>query len=80
MMKYFNTNQEIKVGDTVEVEDGALGTVIYDFDNHEVLNDIFQSGKIDFLSSGVMIETKKYGWIHYDSEDEDIKFIKSNHK
>lgn len=76
-MKYFDTDQEIRVGDIVEIENGLLGTVIYDFDNHEVLNGVFQVGKTDFLSCGVMIETKKYGWMHYQSEDEDIKFIRS---
>ena len=74
----YSTGQKIKIGDQVTT-DGMRGVVVCDFDNRE-----FLEGHEDCdmptvkmlgggtLSSGVMIETKEAGLIHYPQEDEGI--------
>ena len=74
----YSTGQKVKIGDHVTA-DGMTGVVVCDFDNRE-----FQEGYEGWdmptvemlgggtLSSGVMIETKEAGLIHYPQEHEGI--------
>ncbi|WP_143189326.1 hypothetical protein [Paraburkholderia lycopersici] len=77
-MKYTKTGYEIQIGDSVSVEDGAEGTVVCDFDRKLCI-----SGYEDWItnddstvdgipSRGILVKTKKYGLIHYETEDETI--------
>jgi hypothetical protein len=72
-MKY-STGQRINIGDKV-VADGMAGIVVCDFDNREFLDGYtgWDMPAVEMLgggtlSSGVMIETKEAGLIHYPDE------------
>lgn len=69
---------EIKIGDHVLVEKDVQGIVVCDYDKQCCLPG-FDSWLTNAelvgggtLSSGVMIETKELGFLHYPEEDEDI--------
>ena len=73
-----SAGQRLKIGDHV-IADGMTGIVVCDFDNRE-----FLPGYEDWdvptlemlgggtLSSGVMIDTKEAGLVHYPQEHEGI--------
>lgn len=77
-MKYMGSEQEIRAGDLVNVEDRKEGIVVCDFDNKEHLSDFEDFGT--FLSKGVMVNTEAYGLIHYEFEDDDIEFVEPTDK
>lgn len=74
----YSTGQKVKIGDRVTA-DGMRGLVVCDFDNREFLEgyegwdtpelEMLGGGK---LMSGVMIDTKEAGLIHYPEQDEGI--------
>jgi len=77
-MRYKSDGVEIKVGDRVLVDRKVHGVVVCDFDLWQCLDgyekwltkeELVGGGK---LSSGIMIETKELGFVHYSEEDEDI--------
>lgn len=79
-MKYLDSGKDIQVGDVVKV-DGVDGVVVCDYENNIAL-DGYESWLIKEtlvgggnLSTGIMVDTKEYGLIHYPDEDPDIKFI-----
>ncbi|BBS36308.1 hypothetical protein ACJ9N4_01680 [Enterobacter sp. LM3] len=79
-MKYVNGGKNIKIGDIVNV-DGVDGIVVCDYENSIAL-DGYEGWLIKeeligggYFSSGIMVDTKDYGLIHYPDEDPDIKFI-----
>ena len=74
-MRYKSDGSEINVGDRVLVEGNVRGLVVCDFDQWKCLEgyeswltkeELVGGGK---LSSGVMIETKELGFLHYADED-----------
>jgi len=80
----YATGQAIKVGDEVGA-DGMTGIVVCDFENRQFL-DGYESWDVPptlemngggTLSSGVMIETREAGMIHYGFEDENIVFVRA---
>ncbi|EKS9883505.1 hypothetical protein BTK96_000400 [Burkholderia pyrrocinia] len=82
-MKYFSAANDVKVGDSVLVEDNVDGTVVCDFDHSQFLHGYEDwAPSLGVVTDGVptkgfLIKTKKYGLINYEDEDESIKFIKS---
>lgn len=79
-MKYLDGSKDIQVGDVVKVN-GVDGVVVCDYENNIAL-DGYEGWLIKEtlvgggnLSTGIMVDTKEYGLIHYPDEDPDIKFI-----
>jgi hypothetical protein len=77
-MRYKSDSTEIRVGDRVLVEGNVPGTVVCDYEKWECLDgyddwltkeEMIGGGR---LSSGVMIETRELGFLHYAEEDDDI--------
>jgi hypothetical protein len=77
-MRYKSDGSEIGVGDQVIVEGNVLGVVVCDFDRWRSLpgyDSFLSKEKLadgTSLSSGIMVETKELGMIHYADEDVDI--------
>ena len=74
----YSTGDPIKIGDRVTA-DGMIGVVVCDFDNREFLDGYkdWEAPDVEMLgggtlSSGVMIETKEAGLIHYPHADDGI--------
>lgn len=80
-MKYFNSDREICVGDSVLVEGDARGVVICDFERWLCLKGYeswLTKEKMlggDYLSSGILVETSGAGVIHYPCPDETVLFL-----
>jgi len=78
-MKYTSNGDEIQIGDSVSVEDGAEGTVVCDFDARLCVSgyeDWFahNGATVDGIPSrGILVKTGKYGLIHYEDEDDAIR-------
>jgi hypothetical protein len=78
-MKYIEDGQEIRVGDSVIVEQDALGVVVCDFDNWKCVKgyedwlSTERMGDGSRLDKGVMVKTEKYGMIYYAEADRSIK-------
>lgn len=76
-MKYLNSDLVVKVGDEV-IADGVLGTVVCDYDSelcslgYESWLTQKASDGTNFLSSGIMVETKEYGFLYYPIADSDL--------
>jgi hypothetical protein len=77
-MRYRADASEIHAGDHVLVEGDVPGVVVCDFDNWQAIagyegwltkEELVGGGK---LSSGIMVETKDLGMVHYPSEDDRI--------
>jgi hypothetical protein len=74
----YSTGQRVKVGDHV-IADGMTGVVVCDFDNREFLDGYegWDMPTVEMLgggtlSSGVMIDTKEAGLVHYPQEHDGI--------
>ena len=82
-MKYLNSSVVVKVGDKVTA-DGVLGTVVCDYDSQLCLLGYESwltqktSGGTNFLSSGIMVETKEYGFLYYPVADSDLVLNSQN--
>lgn len=84
-MKYAGSIKMIKIGDIVRV-DGLDGIVVCDYENNIALHgyedwlikDELVGG--GYLSTGIMVETEKAGFIYYPDEDIDIKLISSSNE
>lgn len=82
-MKYAGSVENIQIGDVVNV-DGLDGVVVCDYENNTALNgyegwlikDELVGG--GYLSTGIMVETEKAGFIYYPDEDVGIKLISSS--
>jgi hypothetical protein len=77
-MKYKNNGLKIELGDHVLVEGDVCGVVVCDFDSWRCVDgyedwlskeELVGGGK---LSSGILVETKKLGFLQYAREDETI--------
>jgi hypothetical protein len=77
-MRYISDGSEINIGDHVLVERNVRGVVVCDFDRKVCLkgyeswlggDELVGGGR---LSSGIMVETKDLGMVHYASNDVDI--------
>lgn len=77
-MRYVNDGSEISVGDAVVIEGNVPGVVVCDFDRWVCLegyedwltrDELVGGGKI---SSGVMVESKELGFVHYPHEDPNL--------
>ena len=77
-MKYVSDGCEISIGDLVVIEGNVPGVVVCDFDRRVCLKgyegwlsqeELVGGGK---LTSGVMVESKELGLIHYANEDSGI--------
>jgi hypothetical protein len=77
-MHYVTDGTEINVGDRVLVEKTIRGTVVCDFDRKTCLagyegwlseEELVGGGT---LASGIMVETKELGMVHYALEDDGI--------
>lgn len=77
-LRYKADGSEIRIGDDVLVEKNVRGRVVCDFDKRECLpgydkwltQEVLVGGST--LSTGIMIETKEMGLVHYPAEDEQI--------
>ena len=77
-MRYKASQKKISVGDHVLVEKNVPGVVVCDFDNWQSLEG-YESWLTKeqlvgggMLKSGVMVETKELGFLHYPEEDDDL--------
>lgn len=77
-MRYKSDGSEVRIGDNVLVETNVRGRVVCDFDKRECLPGydrwLMQETLVGggTLSTGIMVETKEMGLVHYPSEDEGI--------
>lgn len=82
-VKYRDGDRNIRVGDSVLVENGVEGLVVCDFEDKE-----YEPGYEDWSAGfcaaasgipvkGIMVSTAEYGLIYYESEDDSIVFVKS---
>ena len=83
-MKYTDSGKKINAGDLVFVENRARGLVICDYDDWVCVPgyerwltkaELVGGGT---LSSGIMVESKELGFIHYSQDDDDVVFISSS--
>lgn len=73
-MKYANC-QEIQIGDRVSIGmNGGKGIVVCDFDKRE-FSDEYPAVEWDFLEKGVMVKTEKFGLIHYEETNFELKLL-----
>ena len=72
-MKYAD-GQDVKLGDMVVLWGDCSGVVICSIDTDEYISD-FPKEEWQYLTSGVIVRTKKSGLIHYIEPDEDFKLI-----
>lgn len=77
------TGQQVKIGDHV-LADGMTGVVVCDFDNREFLEGYegWDMPTVEMLgggtlSSGVMIDTKEAGLVHFAEQNREIVRIPS---
>lgn len=82
-VKYRDGDRNIRLGDSVLVENGIGGLVVCDFEGKE-----YEPGYEDWSAGfcaaasgipvkGIMVSTAEYGLIYYESEDDSIVFVKS---
>jgi hypothetical protein len=77
-MLYSKTHNKILIGDRVTVDGKIKGIVVCDYDSWKCLNGyeswLTREKLVGFgsISSGVMVETREFGFLHYADEDEDI--------
>jgi hypothetical protein len=79
----YTTGQEMAVGDEV-LADGMSGVIVCDFDNH-VFAEGFEGWDMPTielpgggtLSSGVLVETKEAGLVHYESGTSGVSLVRA---
>jgi hypothetical protein len=67
--------QEIRLGDTVRMDGGAEGVVVFSIDTDEY-PDEFPRAHWEYLKRGVMIDFPKYGLIHFDKDEPDLALVR----
>ena len=73
-LKYLD-GQEIRLGDTVRMDGGGEGVVVFSIDTDEY-TDEFPKAHWEYLTRGVMIDFPKYGLIHFDKDDPELALIR----
>jgi len=73
-MKYLD-GTDIRLGDIVELSDGATGIVVCSVDTLEYSQD-YPEKEWSYLEKGVLVDFKKYGLIHYPDESVVVDFHK----
>jgi hypothetical protein len=77
-MRFKASQKAIGIGDRVLVEKNVPGVVVCDFDNWQSLKGYeswLTKEKLlggGTLKSGVMVETKELGFLHYAEEDDNL--------
>ena len=72
-MKYPD-GQEVKLGDTVVLENDHQGMVVCSIDTEEY-SDAYPPAQWSYLSRGVLIKFPSYGLIHYKEPDPDLQLV-----
>lgn len=73
-MKY-NDDQNVQLGDTVQIGSDANGTVVIDFEFERALPG-FEISEWSEIKKGVMINSPQYGLIYFEGMDQDINLLK----
>lgn len=82
-VKYRDGDRNIRVGDSVLVENGVEGLIVCDFEGkeygpgYEDWSAGFCAAASGIPGKGIMVSTAEYGLIYYESEDDSIVFVKS---
>jgi hypothetical protein len=72
-MKYCD-GQDVIIGDHVSLSDGSIGEVVFCIDRNE-FSESYPKADWEYLKSGVMVKTDKYGLLYYAGTDEDLILI-----
>jgi hypothetical protein len=72
-MKYPD-GQEVQLGDRVKLGQDDGGVVVASIDTNEY-SDEHSKAQWGYLKKGVMIEFPKYGLIHYEEPEPDLRLI-----
>lgn len=67
--------QEIRQGDVVRMDGGAEGVVVFSIDTDEY-SARFPKAHWQYLARGVMVESAKYGLVHFDRDEPDFALIR----
>jgi hypothetical protein len=77
-MKYPN-GEDVRLGDRVRLGEDDHGLVVASIDTGEY-SDAHPKAQWEYLEKGVMIEFPKYGLIHYEEPEPDLKLIERGKK
>ena len=72
-MNYLD-GREIRFGDQVEVSDDPTGLVVACIETGLYAPEV-PGSKWSYLKRGVLVRSEKYGLIHYEQPDEDLKLL-----
>jgi len=72
-MKY-SSGEVANLGDKVTLGDGAQGEIVCSLDTGEFSSQ-FPQTDWEYLKSGVLINFSRYGLIHYQQAEPDLKFL-----
>jgi len=72
-MKYPD-GQDVKLGDTVALEQDQQGVVVCSIDTGEY-SDAYPPTQWNYLNSGVLIKFPSYGLIYYKEPDPDLRLV-----
>jgi len=72
-MKYID-GQEVMIGDRVTLSDGSTGEVVFCIDRGEFSAN-YPKAEWEYLGSGAMVKSDKFGLIHYPEADSELVLI-----
>jgi hypothetical protein len=72
-MKYAD-GQEVRLGDKVKLGTDSEGVVVFSIDTGEYSKD-YPESEWRYLKNGIMVQSSKYGLIHYKEPQEDLELI-----
>ena len=72
-MKYPD-GTEARLGDKVQYSDGSIGVVVCSMDTDEY-SASYTKDQWSYLKTGIMVESKRMGLVHYEEPDEDMVLI-----
>ncbi|MES2206102.1 MAG: hypothetical protein V4525_04805 [Pseudomonadota bacterium] len=76
-MNYID-GQKIMIGDRVSLGGGMDGVVVCSFDDNQFSSDFPESDWGGFLNTGVLVNSRQAGSIHYPVPDIDLVLIERN--
>ncbi|HEX3952574.1 MAG TPA: hypothetical protein VHW90_03305 [Stellaceae bacterium] len=71
---HYPDGQDVRLGDRVKLGPDESGVVVASIDTSEYSSE-YPAAQWDYLKKGVMIEFPRYGLIHYEEPDEDLRLV-----
>jgi hypothetical protein len=70
----YSDGQAIKPGDRIKIGDDLTGLVVACMETQQYSPE-FPKSEWEYLKHGFLVESSKYGLVHYPAPDEDLKLI-----